>query len=96
MPGETMVWLLAGQLVVGVGELVVLSVLVWKTRALLTALTNNAKGNTWATDKLIEVFSKVATNSELTAQAAWNSSVANQAIARDLRPLAHSQVPPGT
>lgn len=84
-------WLLAGQLLLGVGELAALGFFVWKARTVMDRLAKNAAGTAWATDALTEVFSKVAANSELAATAAWNSSVATQAIARELRPLTHDQ-----
>jgi hypothetical protein len=91
MPVEAVGWLVATQLVVGLGELALLGFVAWKARALMHTLAKTAAGTEWREQQVAELFTKTAASLELSATAAWNASVACQAIARDIRPLVHGQ-----
>jgi len=90
----TIAWLLAGQLVVDLVLVALLGFFVYKARALMNTLAKSAAGAEWKAGAMADAFAKAAAGIELTASAAWNSSVASQTIARELRPVAHGSEAP--
>jgi hypothetical protein len=88
---DVVLWLLTAQLVLVLLGLAMLAVALGRLLSRLDALTKSVAGTDWADRQIVGIFERAIGSMELSATAAAATSVAVQAIARELRPMVHTQ-----